>query len=372
MKLVMSHNELYQAVSKLLGISSHSTGKVLFYPKDESEILLIAGNASTVLAAVSVSASIDSFDTASWIEIGKLYSFLNAIHTTPNITIVQAGNKWKFAIGESSFTSAIQVGDYFHLAELPDTKPIIIKSSEVDNLSRVATLSAKDRGFYSGTYVVISGKHMTCLATDGFGAGIVWFDTDKVLEQRQDFFIPSDALLELRKSLNADSDVLVYTDANKVHFVSDNFRLITSEIADKQKFPADNIAKALRSDLIDGVECPIVDLTDKLQACSTIRDKDHNNALRVKIESEEESLVVTSYDNVSRMKMLVPVIRHFGERQLSFDINPKYIQTATNLLKQIGDTSNVYIHDVESLNWVFITANSINGRFSFAKMHPQE
>lgn len=372
MKIIVNVASLYQGVTKLLTLSQQSYNKILIAPTEsDTAIRLYAGNPASVYGMVEIAASVEDFDEPTWVEAQKLYSFTNAIHNIPNATIVNAAKKWKFSIGSASFSTNTTSGEA-HYQPLPDVPPIRIKANEVANLSRVASLSAKDRGFYSGTYLISSGKHLSCLATDGYGAGIVWFETDRVLEERKDFFIPSEALIELKKAINHDSDVFIYSDVGKVHFVSDEFRLITTEIADKAKFPADRIAEALRVELTEGLETYVTDLIDKLTACSSIKDIDHNNALRVNIKAEDVSTVtITSFDNHTKMVMKAPIIKRFGTEEINFDINPRYIQTATGLLKQLGELATVYIYDAPKLNWVFVTANGINGRFAFAKMHPQ-
>ena len=372
MKIIVSNNELYQATSKLIGVAQQSSNRVIFYPKDENGFYLAAGNPSNMIASVEVIATVTGFDSPVWVESAKLYSFLNAIHASPNITIINAGKRWKFSIGESSFTSNTIVDDSFTLIDLPDVdNPIRIKANEVANLSRVSMLSAKDRGVYSGTYMVAVGKHLSCMATDGFQTGMVWFETDKPFDKRRDYFVPSDSMLHMQKAINDGSDVYIYEGSHRVHFVSDNYRMICTEIAGKEQYPADRIADAMRCELINGSEYDAGDLIDKLTACSVIKDVDHGNVSRVSMEQGEESLTIVSLDNYTRMTMHVPIIRSFGDEKLKFDINPRYIQTATNLLKQLGEVSTIFVHNSEELNWVFITANGINGRFAFAKMHPQ-
>lgn len=372
MKLVLSHVDVYQSVNKLLSLSKQSNNRIMFYPsKETNSIFVIAGEFTTVFSAIEVPASIDDNFTPCWVGAYELYAFVKSIHNTPNMIIQGTKTFWKFVIGDNSYKAKIIPDESFMLIAKPDGDAFKIKAKEVNNLSRASVLSAeKER--YSGTYIIIENNYISFIATDGFGAGYVWFETGVDVEERMDFFVPSMGILEVTKVCsNKDSDVFIHYDNHKVHFVSDDVWVIVNEIKGKEQYPADRIRQSLSKELEEGVEVPLSDLIDRLTACATVKGQyNEKSVTRVKVlhEGGGSDLIVAASNDDKSMKMHVPVFREIGSGDLDFYIDPKYIQIATNLLVQLGDTQSVYINNSSELNWIFITAKDVNGRFAFAKM----
>lgn len=371
MKIIMPHADLFAAVAKLQEAVKFSQNRLLFYPSTQNgEFILVGGNHYSSIVAVTVSgAEVDNFDSPVWVDYTRLSAFLNAIHAANNITINGAGTRWKFSIGQAKYSSAVIEGDSFHLIPLPGGDAVIVKARDVANFARVGSMAAKDYGAISGAYMIFSGEHLTCMATDRFGAGYGWFELTKRVDQRFDSLIPASSL-SLVSRLMKDGDVSIFVDnqQRKVHFVNGNIRVYASEMAEKEKFPADALAKAMRADLDIGSDMPAMDLVDKLSSCSAVRDD--NEAMRVSIVRKDDVLSISSHDNTGAMTFEVPVLRSQGD-PIAFNINPKFIQSAVALLKQMGEVTVIRLSDVGEYNWVFVTAEGVNARFSFAKMHPQ-
>lgn len=370
MKIIMPHADLFAAVVKLQEATRFSQGRLLFHPSDNNgQFYLVAGNPYTSVVVVAVDgAEVENFDSPAWIDYTRIYAFLNAIHAANNVTINGVGARWKMSIGPAKYTTAIVEGDSFSLLPLPEDHSAIVKARDVANFARVGSMAAKDYGAISGVYLIFAEGHLTCMATDRFGAGYAWLELVQKVDKRLDSLIPASAMTLVSK-LMKDGDVTIYIDSaqRKIHFANGNVRVYTSELAEKEKFPADALAKAMREELSIGSDMPAMDLIDKLSSCSAV--KDETEAMRVSVQRKEDVLVIASHDNTGAMTFEVPVLRSQGE-PLSFHINPKFVSTAVGLLKQMGEATVIRLSDVEKLNWVFVTAEGINARFSFAKMHP--
>ena len=214
------------------------------------------------------------------VDCGSLTAFVSAKAGEVNCYITKA-DRLMTKIGGNKLSLSQMPHEMF--PEQPKLPSETLAKISGDNLQAVLSIAFMAEqfdpiSFLTGTMVVASDGNLYAMAASQGRMGYAWIPTE--YQGRGRFLLPKSAAELLPHFLYDDDEVLLYSQDNKMFFVTERFRMSCNQLAGE--FPYEKIAEMAHTEPSAEVWVAADDLGDALKTALVI-SKDVNNKLWKKI-----------------------------------------------------------------------------------------
>lgn len=180
-------------------------------------------------------------DFAITVAARKLLDILRALPESGEVTLSHSAKKMTVQSGKSRFNLQTLAAEEFPTVTQPESylASFTLPQKTLKHLIAMVhfSMAQQDIRYYlNGLLLVVDGKQVIAVATDGHRLAYCAVETDGVVAERQEVIVPRKSILELQRLLD-DSDALVTIDiaANQVRFSFDTIELVSKLV--EGKFP---------------------------------------------------------------------------------------------------------------------------------------
>ncbi len=178
----------------------------------------------------------------------------------------------------------------------------------------------------NGAYLMIDGKKISLVATDGYRLAVVERQLEKPYKDKKGVIIPSKALNELNKALKDEGDVKLNILENQIIFVVDNL-FLTSRLIEGQ-FP--NYEQVIPKKSDKKIRAKTDDLLKAVRRVSVFSVE---KSASIKLEAQKGQLVITaSAPELGEAKEEIKV--NYDGDPIVAAYNGRFIQDVLKVVKQ--------------------------------------
>ncbi len=171
----------------------------------------------------------------------KLLDILRALPESGEVTLSHSAKKMTVQSGKSRFNLQTLAAEEFPTVTQPESylASFSLPQKTLKHLIAMVhfSMAQQDIRYYlNGLLLVVDGKQVIAVATDGHRLAYCAVETDVAASERQEVIVPRKSILELQRLLD-DSDAPVAIDlaANQVRFTFDTIELVSKLV--EGKFP---------------------------------------------------------------------------------------------------------------------------------------
>ena len=174
----------------------------------------------------------------------KLLDILRALPESGEVTLSHAAKKMTVQSGKSRFNLQTLAAEEFPTVAQPESYAATLTMSQKDLKHLIAmvhfSMAQQDIRYYlNGLLLVVDGKQVIAVATDGHRLAYCALETDAAIAsnaERQEVIIPRKSILELQRLLgDGDAPVTIDIATNQVRFTFDAIELVSKLV--EGKFP---------------------------------------------------------------------------------------------------------------------------------------
>ena len=295
-------------------------------------------------------------------DIYSLNLFLKTSFSLSTVKVTCSNNRLRFQVGRSYKEIALTGKDtgFSEYLSLPAVGHGISANDFLAWGSVAEFAHPNEYHSLHSVHLIVQDGWGHLLATSGFSAGYVWFESDdKTLDFRAT--LPSD-FLKIGQGLDWDTEPKLVTGETRCYLRSKSCFLTGTTV--NYDYPAEQVMALVR-DYGDypAVQVPVAEL---IGALATFADASRDRgvvSVNVAYEEETEGLIFSASEEAVAGEMYVPATK--GHLQLKAKVNGMAIKTAAEMLK----TAEVMFINIQNHNngWLIIRPDN-NAAFCLGTM----
>lgn len=314
---------------------------VLF--RKTSDVLTLTSTDIEIQIKTQITVAIGSEDVNTTVNAKKLLDILKALPDGKDVALNLKDSKVAITSGKSKFNlQTLSANDFPEMKTDGFSKTITLKQSDLTNLLKKAdyAMAVQDIRYYlNGMLMIVEGKQLAVVATDGHRLAYANTATDEDLGDKKEFILPRKTVMELQRLLkDSDDTVKIELSNNQIRLTFNDIEL-TSKLVEG-KFP--DYQKVIPLEYSKQIPINRVQLQQALQRVSILSNEKFKG---VRCLVEANTIKITS-TNTDQENALEELDCEYSGDALDIGFNVVYLldllshQKTENIVLNLGQSAN--------------------------------